>query len=113
MIGIKRRSRDNRGNKTVSVPGNSSYEARVFGIVSEDLPDLPDSAVNAVVGVEKSSFPPDAFDDLVPCNQLAIPLNQKDEDFRGDPLEFQEATRAAESLGTRIELEIVSESDRK
>jgi hypothetical protein len=43
----------------------------LFGIVLEDLPDLADGAVDAVVHIEEGVLPPDAFGDLFPGDKLA------------------------------------------
>jgi hypothetical protein len=101
-----------RANKTIPAAGDSLYIPRAIGIVFQHLPDLSDRPVNAVVGIEKNSLAPNPLDDLVACNQFAILLHQKEQDFRRNALQFQDAPRAAEFLRTRIKLEIVSESDR-
>jgi len=52
-------------DKTVSLARDSLYKARLLGIVPQHLANLTDSAVNAVIGIEKDALSPDPLNDLL------------------------------------------------
>jgi hypothetical protein len=69
----------NRGNEAVALAADGLDEARLPGIIAEDVADLADGSVNAMLCVNENLFAPDMLDDLLPGDETAILGHQKDE----------------------------------
>jgi hypothetical protein len=80
-------------------------------IIFEDLTDFADSAVDAVVSIEEDVFSPDPLGDFFAGDELTFLLNQDDEDLQGKALQFEDTSRVAELEGSKVDLEILPESD--
>src|ERR1700677_3961445 len=95
----------NRRDETVSLPRDRLYEARLFGIILQDLPDLANRSVYAVVGVEEDILAPDPLDDVLPADDLSVTLNQDRQNLGRNAFEFDHATVATQGMGGEIQLE--------
>jgi hypothetical protein len=80
----------------------------MFAIVLQDLTDLADRSVDAVIGVEERALPPHALDDLLPRHQLPAMLHEEQEDVHGDALQPERLAGAPEQVRCRIEFEAVA-----
>ena len=83
------------GNEAVSLAGDSLDEARLFGIIAQDLADLADGGVDSVFGIDEDVLAPEAIDDFLAGGDAALFLNEKEEEFHRDALQFQHAAMAA------------------
>ena len=101
----------NRRDETVSLPRDRLYEARLFGIILQDLPNLADRSVDAVVGVEEDILAPDPLNDVFPSDDLSPALNQDRQNLRRNALQFEHATGAAQGASGEIEVEILAKSN--
>src|SRR6202034_2559024 len=63
-------------DETISLAGDGLYETRLFRIILQNLPDLTNRTVDAVIGVEEDILAPDSRDDVLPANDLSLMLNQ-------------------------------------
>jgi hypothetical protein len=77
--------------ESVASPGYGLDKSRLFGIVLKDLGDFPNSSIDGVIGIEEDVLAPQLFDDLFPRHQLASPLHQQEQNFRGDSFHLQRA----------------------
>ena len=84
----------------------------LLGIVTQDLPDFPNRAIDAVVGIQVVTLPPDPLRDLLPADELSPMLRQEKEYLHGDTLQLERAARAEQLICSRIQLEVVAEVDR-
>jgi len=78
---------------------------------TEHLPNLADRTVDAVVGIEEDAFAPDSLDNFFAGDELTLLLNQDDQDLEGKPLQFEETSRVAKFERSKVDLEILPESD--
>ena len=58
-------------------------------IVPEGLPDLTDCGVDAVLGIEKNILAPEALDNLLAADHVAILFRQQDEQLHGNAFKLQ------------------------
>jgi len=79
---------DYRRYEPISSPGDGLYETRSLGIVLQDLSDLPDRAIDAVIGVKENPFAPNPLDNLFPADELPPALQQQQENFSWDALQL-------------------------
>ena len=83
----------------------------MFGVVPQDLPNLANRSIDAVVGIEEDPFTPDPVDYLLAGYKLSMLRHQQQEQFHGNALQLQRSTVAAQLEGPGIEIEILTESD--
>jgi hypothetical protein len=95
----------------ISPAGDGLYEARLFGVILQDLADLTDRAVDAVVGIEEDVLTPYPLYDVFPADDLSFLLDEDGENFRGNALQLKDATGTAQCRGGEIELEVLAKSD--
>src|SRR4029077_13245914 len=104
-------------------PGNGCQESIPFAadrldelrfpwVVVQDLPDLPDGTVNAVVGVDINPVAPDPRYDLLPRDQLSTPLDQQQQDLQWGRLKLQRPASTPQFVAARLEFELLSKSNR-
>ena len=102
---------EDRRHEAIPSAGDGLNETGLLGIVLEDLPDLADGAVDAVVHVQVGALAPDPLGDLLPGDQLARPLGQEQEDLQRDPLELERPARAPELVGRAVQLQLLAEAN--
>jgi len=61
---------DYRCNETISSARNRLDESRFFRVVIQDLTNLADRAVYAVIGIDKNALAPNLLDNLLPPDQF-------------------------------------------
>jgi hypothetical protein len=83
--------------------------ARLLGIVVQYLADFADSAVNAVVGIEKGVLAPDLLGDFFAGDELTFLLDQYKQHLYRNALELKRATVLPEFEGSQIDLEVLTE----
>ena len=67
--------------------------------------DLTDGIIDAPFGVYKYAIGPEHCSDVFACNQLAAPLGEKNEQFHGLALEFQDnAVGSAQLVTLQVQL---------
>ena len=93
-------------DEAVSLAGDGLNEAGIFGVVFERLADFADGGVDAVLGIDEDILAPDAVDDFLTGDDGSILFHQKQEQFHGDALQFQDAAFAAEFEARGVELKI-------
>jgi hypothetical protein len=103
---------DDRRYETIPLPGNCLNEPRFLGVVLQNLPDLPDRAVDTVVRVEIDILPPNPFDQLFTGHNQSPLLHEELQNFHGDALNLENPTEAAQLAGRAIELEVVPKFER-
>jgi hypothetical protein len=59
------------------------------GIVAQDLTNLSDGCIDAVIAVEKNTFAPDPLDNLIPGHKLAAVLDEQAEQLGGNAFKFE------------------------
>jgi hypothetical protein len=101
-----------RSKETISLSSYGLYETWLFRIIPENLPDLADGTIDAVVCVEEGILAPDSFNDLLAGDQLASVHHQQKQELHGDALQLDRASRAAQLVETQVQFEIVAKSDR-
>ena len=102
---------EDRRHEAIPSAGNGLNETGLLGIVLEDLADLADGAVDAVVHVEEGALAPDPLGDLLPADQLARPLGQEQENLQRDPLELERPARAPELVSRAVQLQLLAEAN--
>jgi hypothetical protein len=85
--------------------------ARLLGIVLQYLADLAYRAVNAVVSIEKDVLAPDLLGNLFAGDELTFLHDQNEQDLHGNTLELERTTDVPKLEGSKIDLEILPESD--
>jgi len=86
-------------------------KARLVWIIPEDLADFPDRPIDAVVGIKKNILTPDSLDDLIAADDLVPLLDQQEQNFEWNALQFEHASSAMEFVGLAVEFEILTEAD--
>jgi len=103
--------RYDRSNEAISLSGHCLYEMRGVGIIFQHLTQLPNSAPNAVVGIEKGTFAPNFGDDFVSGNNVARAIEQQDKYLQRDTLELQQMSAVTQSPGGKLKLITFPEPD--
>jgi hypothetical protein len=93
-------------------PVTACMKRGCFGIVLQDLPNLADCSVDAVVSIEEGAYSPDPLNNLLPADDLPSLLNQHRQNFRGNARQLKHTARAAQPIDVEIELEVLAKSDR-
>jgi hypothetical protein len=88
------------------------HKTGLLRVVLENVTDLPDGGVDAVIGVEEHTRAPDSLDDLATGDDLPTLLDQQQQKFRGNPLQLQPPARASQLISAGVQLEVVPESER-
>src|SRR5262249_34864462 len=83
----------------------------LVGIVSQDLADLPDRDVDAVVDVEEGALTPDPVGNLVAGDDLAVLFRQQDQDLERNAFHVERPAAPAQLEASEIELEVLSETE--
>lgn len=93
------------GNETVAFPWNGLYEVGQIGVFLQRGADLANRRVDAVFGVNENVFAPQAIDDFLPGDDVAVFFCQQDEQLHGNPLDLQGSTIASQLIASAIQLE--------
>ena len=96
------------GDEAIPLAGDGLYETRLFGIVLQNLPDLTNRSINAVIGVEEDILAPDSRDDVLPANDLSLVLDQDRQNLCRNALQFEQTTGAAQGVCGEVELEVLA-----
>src|SRR6185503_7859392 len=102
---------ENRGHEAIPSTGNRLNETGLLGIVLEDLADLADGAVDAVVNIEEGGLAPDPLGDLLPADQLSRLFSQEQENVQWDPLQLEQPTPAPELISRAIQLQLIAKAN--
>ena len=102
---------EDRRDETIALASDGLYEARLFGIIPQDLADLADGAIDAVVGVKRDPGAPNALNDLLAGNDFVPLLDKEEQKLHGDALQFEHTTAAAHLVRTLVELKILAKPD--
>jgi len=76
-------------NMKVSSSGHRLYEDGILRIILQDLANLPDCGIDAVVRIKENILTPDLGDNVISADQLRVALNQQDQYFHGDSFQLQ------------------------
>src|SRR6266581_7318690 len=87
---------EHRCDETIAPPRDGLDEAGLLRIVPQDLPDLANRAVDAVVAIEVDALSPNPLDDLLPADQLSPLLRQEQQHLHGDSLQLERVAGAAQ-----------------
>src|SRR5713101_4089338 len=87
-----------RCDKTITFSGDGLYETWSFGVVLEDLTDLANRAIDAVVRIKEDALAPDPIDDLVPGDELAPLLHQQEQKLHRDAFELEHTSRETQLI---------------
>jgi hypothetical protein len=85
-----------RCNESVSSAGHRLYEDWILRIVFQDLANLSDCGIDAVVGVKEDVLAPDPGENIVSTDQLPLSLDQQEQDLHGDSFQLQSPAGATE-----------------
>ena len=72
---------DYQRDEAISPSSDGLYKTRLFRIVFQNVSDLANRTVDAVVRIEEYVLCPDPLDDLVPGDELSFLLQQQDQKF--------------------------------
>ena len=89
-------------DEAVTLADDSLDKARIPGIVTEDIAQLVDRRVNAVVGILLSMFAPKVAIDGVAPDELALAFEQQDEQLHRYALDFERMARAPELIALDV-----------
>ena len=73
--------------------------------IAEHLTYLADGGVDAHLRVDEHAVSPQPFDDLCPRHQLAVPLQQEDQQIHWSPLEADRLPPPPQRIGGDVEVE--------
>ena len=83
------------GDEAVTLTNHSLNKARVAGIVTQDVAQLVNCCVNAVLGILESILAPKPAVYNFPADKLALTLEQQDEQLHRYALELERMAGAA------------------
>ena len=89
-------------DETVSLSGNRLHEARLFRIIPKNRSDLTDGRIDSVFGVYEGIVAPQASDNFWPCDQIALFLNQQDEQLHWEFFELDGVSEAQEFVAIAV-----------
>ena len=98
-----------RSNEAIAPSSHSLNKAWIFRIVVKNLPYLANSAVDAIVRVQKGAFAPDPFGDLLPSDKVPSLFDQQDKDFERSGLQLHHLSSPTKLTSPQIELEVLAE----
>jgi len=76
----------------------------LLGVVSQRLADFADRRVDTVFGVDEDILAPETVDDFLAGDDATFPLQKKDQQLHGDPLEGNALAFLGASLATQLEV---------
>ena len=92
------------GDEAIAFAGHGLDEAGMVGIVFQSLANFADGGIDAVLGVDEDFFAPEAVDDFLAGNDVAVFFREQEEQFHGDAFEFQDAAVAPQLEAGAVEL---------
>jgi len=94
------------GDEAVTLALDGLHEARVVRVIPENLTDFPNGGIDAVFGVHKDFFSPEALFDFLAADETAIRFGQQQQKFHGNFFKLERVTFAAEFIAEAIKLEV-------
>lgn len=70
-------------DEAVAAAGDGMNEARVIGIITEDLADLSDGGIDAVLCIDEDFDAPEACGDFTTSDNIAFAGSEEDQQFHG------------------------------
>ena len=100
-----------RGDEPISAARDSLKETWIVRIVVQDLADLPDGGVDAIVGIDEDFLAPNPLHDLFAGDKFAVLLQQELKNLHRYSWKFQRAARLTQLIGPEIKFKIVGKSE--
>ena len=87
------------------------HESRLIRIIPQHQADLPDKAIDAMLGINEDSIRPQAFSNLSPSDELATFRYQQDEQLHWHPFDLHAAAGTEEFKAFSIQLKLAELKD--
>jgi hypothetical protein len=97
--------------ESVSSPNNSFDIPRIVGIIPQSRPNLANSIVNALFGIEVKIISPKPVLNLFPSEEIAGSLQQKDENFQGLFFELYNSASPPKLVPPEIEFALIENEE--
>ena len=97
--------------ESIALPRYGLHEAGVLRVIAEDLTDLADGGVDAVLGVHKDFAVPQALDYFGSGDEMAIPGCQQNEQLHRFSFQLEAAAPTGELKAVAIHLEVAEFKD--
>src|ERR1035438_1271451 len=94
-------------NKPVALSGHCLYEAGLFRVIPQGLPQLADCGVDAVFAIDEDFTSPQACDDFQPGDEAALPRHQQNQKLHWQFFEFDCATVPAQLITVAVQFEFL------
>ena len=94
-----------RGDEAIAAARQGLDEAGRLRRVAEDLAELADGDVDAVIGIDEGTIRPQRLPDLITAHHPAGPVEQKLQDAKGLLLEGEPLSAPPQLSARRIQLE--------
>jgi hypothetical protein len=103
LVSLQRAVHDGyRSGESVAFARDGDDEARGIRVVIQCPANFPYRGIDGVFAVNKNTFAPDPFEDLVTANHLSATLNQQKQQFQRDAFETNDLTCARETVSVRV-----------
>jgi hypothetical protein len=94
-------------DKAVALSNHCLQVAGLLGVVSQSQPNLANSGVDPLLGIQEDVSAPNSLDDLFSADEPIFVLHKKDQQFHGYLLEPKHSVATPKLVALQIEFQLV------